>query len=47
MTQAALDEIGSNFGLHLICLIAMKSMVSAKDCLQTHFTRYNEVKIRI
>ena len=27
MTQAAVYDIGSNIGLHLICLIAMKSMV--------------------
>ena len=40
VTQAAVYKIGSNFGLHLIRLIAMKSMVSAEGCLQIHFTRY-------
>ena len=46
VTQATVHETGSNLDLHLTCFIAMKSLVSAKGCLQTHFTRYDSVKIR-
>ena len=37
MTQATFHEIGSNFGVYFD-LIALKSLVSAKGCIQTYFT---------
>ena len=52
VTQAAVYEKGSNFGLHFklisICLIAMKSMVyTIKGLSLDTFHAYNSVKIRI